>query len=664
VRFLLCLPLFLIAGLPLNEPLHAGAALLAAIALWTGVRRHGKIRLLLIGGVLAMACLLHLTWPHTNIPEGHNLFIVKQDGEPLSRLLPVPVYQAMATDFRTAYPTRQRCEATVYGCWQSQAVPAKAYAFSFTGIWRGTSLSRHVSDIDFQSAEELGAGFMNDLGYNWYKADSEIKRENPPYFVTYILPHALVDSRLCWRGKVFWQDNNNAYTLINHTTMACRDIVASDVGQQIFAYSFTPDTTLAIKLEKSPRQILFDLLYDALRIFLIGALVFCTVRVNWRGMLFPATCMAAMIALVTIRAPDLVWHAPIFAGGDDGLTHQSFARSMTQDLLSGDWLGFLRGVESVFYMMPGMRYVLSVNGLLFGDKLFGIVLALALLPLLISKTVTTLTNQTIARVVAASFIALGFLPDSSLTQLIGNFGSYAGDYIHWAHLGFPEIFGYVFFLAGLYKILHGLESRRFDQFVLAGLALAAAIFMRPNLAIAGAALLSGTTLLLFTQRQFRNLLALGAAFSPILLMPLHNIWFGEKFVLLTSAATISANLFVQPEAYLLAIKTGLGLANDPKAVSQSVWHVREFLASSNMAHRDLGSLIRLGLLIGLAPALLLPSSKHRLLAFTCLGLLLPLFFYNPTGRYVLLAWLLTTVASIAAFYQLVNKAKTTPTTAR
>ena len=63
---------------------------------------------------------------------------------------------------------------------------------------------------------------------------------------------------------------------------------------------------------------------------------------------------------------------PYMGRGNDGLTHYSYAREMVQSLSHHNILGWLRGNENIFYMMPGMRYLLGITMPFFGESIFGL----------------------------------------------------------------------------------------------------------------------------------------------------------------------------------------------------------------------------------------------------------------------------------------------------
>ncbi|HZL66395.1 MAG TPA: hypothetical protein VFC29_03600, partial [Candidatus Limnocylindrales bacterium] len=77
-------------------------------------------------------------------------------------------------------------------------------------------------------------------------------------------------------------------------------------------------------------------------------------------------------------------------------------------------------------------------------------------------------------------------------------------------------------------------SRRCRVSFAGALLLAVATFVRPVVAPAVAVLLGGAGIAALSQRQWGRLTGLCIGFLPILVMPLHNWYFGGVFVLFSS----------------------------------------------------------------------------------------------------------------------------------
>jgi hypothetical protein len=124
------------------------------------------------------------------------------------------------------------------------------------------------------------------------------------------------------------------------------------------------------------------------------------------------------------------------------------------------------------------------------------------------------------------------------------FGSTYFLYVKYALQGFGDTAAYMFYLAGL-AIIAGPTvagpSRRCRAAFAGALLLALATFVRPVIAPAVAVLLGGAGIAALSQRQWGRLGGLCIGFLPILVMPLHNCYFGGVLVLF-SANIVNTNL--------------------------------------------------------------------------------------------------------------------------
>ena len=66
----------------------------------------------------------------------------------------------------------------------------------------------------------------------------------------------------------------------------------------------------------------------------------------------------------------------------DGLVHEGYGRVMYENFLNMNLLNTLKGVESIYYFMPGLRYFSFLEKLFFGDNHFGIYTILIFLPII------------------------------------------------------------------------------------------------------------------------------------------------------------------------------------------------------------------------------------------------------------------------------------------
>jgi hypothetical protein len=139
---------------------------------------------------------------------------------------------------------------------------------------------------------------------------------------------------------------------------------------------------------------------------------------------------------------------------------------------------------------------------------------------------------------------------------------------------------------------------------------------------------------LLIQKRWGEATRLAVGFAPLLLIPLHNWYFGHEFVPLTSSAFTPDNLTAPPSTYWAAIKemgelnfSGDALARVLHQLSR--WH-------------DITDFYRVIAVLVVIWALLRTSSAPWLRGFALVTFSMQAFllFYLPNGRYALLAWLL------------------------
>ncbi len=234
-----------------------------------------------------------------------------------------------------------------------------------------------------------------------------------------------------------------------------------------------------------------------------------------------------------------------FDSGDDGLVYDGYARVMLQHLLAGDIKEALRGVESVFYFTPGMRYLRAFEHAIFGESYLGYLAVMMLLPMLVFGAFRRFLPPRWALALALTFAAIpvGVLFGTSLLQ-----------YVKWAARGFGDPAAYAAFLAAFILLLGATAADVRDRFApacAAGLLFALAIFVRPNLAPMTGILLAGAGLAALWQAQWRRLAGMCIGFVPVFGMALHNWVYGGELVLFTTTSEIAQSM--PPRDYVAAL---------------------------------------------------------------------------------------------------------------
>lgn len=630
------------AGIPLNEPSRLVIFFLAAIWLGAGRLRVGIWNWAAAFAVLAAVTIGAQLLPLPRIQEGHNIFVRISDGEALQRGLPAPVFKRMAELFDARFPPARRCKDNDF-CWarSNKGMPDRAFAFSADGAWSHPLWSRVVSGISFDDFRTLHLGDINLLRYNWGDGDdSDVTRPDTPYFAAWRISDDLVGSRICWRGETMW-GRDQSFVSFQHAERSCREISPADVGATVFGLGIAKNS-LAVELEMSPRLQLASNTWLALRISGVVAIALLLAAPTAQTLLVAILAGAGFIALVFYRRAgivdvhDILTKLPVFYGRDDGLTYEGHGRVMLQHALQGDWAGFLRGGEDAYYYQPGIRYFRSLEKAIFGETAYGYLLAFSFFPVVLYKLV---------RYVSAPWMGLS-LAVFLFFGIGASFGLDFYAYTYWMLRGFAEPLAYMLFLLAIFYGLHAADRLNMRDAALCGLLVTTAIFLRTNLAIAGVVLLVVLAYhLLF--RSPRLLVPLAATGALTLLIPLHNIYFGKRLVLLTSVVDNKLTLVMPPWVYAQALADIVtGNAGSPN-VQQLLAHLNLWLGTE----RGSVPVHAAALAVLLWATIAAKTFAVRLLAAVTCALQFTLMFWRPESRFGLLAWLMTVITILAFAWQ-------------
>ena len=621
-------------GIPVNTPVDGVALAMLVVALTAGTVRAGRRRWGLALVAVVVLTGVRLTLPLPMIEEGENVFVYSGPGGVFERALPREVFGALRDGFVARYPHGVAAQAA-----------NSVYAFSGDSVFQTPRYSRILHSLSFTSVASLRLGAVNSWNYNVYRPEHGLIRTDLPYFIRLDLPPTLAGGRLCWRGDLFWPTAGDAFERISHDQIGCRTLETA-MPASLFAIDIDPRRPLAITLEPPFPATAMGWLAMLLGLAAVIAVGGTLVRVNRHSLPLPMLAIIATLITAFVisgeHRPGFLWDIrsgfSILEGGNDGLTYASFAHDMVRAALHGDWGEALRGNEDVFYFMPGKRYLDAIQLVLFGETTYGALLFTGLFPLLLLA---------VMRVLLPERWAIGLFLIFLITPLLETYGFWNFYYIRLALRGFGEPFGYGFFLAALALILSRLsslpnteaarpkpahEQDDLTPWFLAGLALAGAVAVRPNLAPGTAVLLIIAAGRLFYDRQFNAIATLSIGFVPILLLPLHNWAYGGVFVPFTTAADISENLVATPSDYRNAILPLLTLQwQDPVLIR--VGHKIAAWVAPYEIWRQIAVIAAVLAVFGRSIPLPL-----RTLALIVLSQHAVLLFYNSGGRYGHLVW--------------------------
>ena len=420
--------------------------------------------------------------------------------------------------------------------------------------------SRSVTAIDFSDPVWFRLGFINDIAYNWYTDAPDVHRADPdrrfwmglrrwhlamPWFVMYRFPAAYAGSSLCWRGEVLWPRNHLAYETIQHAETACRVLQPDDIGRQIFGVALQSDSlamTLYPPWPVKARRIACAAVALLAVLAVLGLL--------WRGMVRqtvrPFVLIGLALIVIAVNDASLIGGWRPLDRGDDGLFYTGVGRDILQHFLRGDLSAALAGGERVYYYGgPGLRYLRAIEMIFFGDSSLGYLSLILLMPIIVLSLFKRFLSDAFAWRLALIF---------TIVPIGAIFGSSFFDYAKWAARGFADPAAQILLLAGLLVIVKPSDDV-IRAYTAGGAAflLALTVFVKPIIAPIAGIVLGGAGLAALARRQWWSLVAMCVGFLPVLVMPLHNWYFGHAFVLLSSNVQLPGTYVMPPAAYLSAL---------------------------------------------------------------------------------------------------------------
>jgi len=639
-----------VIGLPINHLFGYGMLAVAAVIIFYG-EVTAQLRPWLLAALIALVASIgqYLLNP-PRIDEGHNIFLTENtDSNPLLTGLPPDVYRLMAEEFVKLYPPERRCDPKNPGC-THYLPPERTYGFAADGIYDRPEFSRKVDGINFGDPVWLRLGVTNEMRYNWTGPGIEITRGKRdgrfwaglhrwqltmPFFVMYRFPAAYAGSDLCWKGDVLWEERNQQFVRLSNPVWACRTLEPSYIGKRIYGVAIKPGS-LAMALDPPVTVHLRQALATALAVFAVVSILGLLARWTRRQVALPFVLIGLALTVIAVNDASVIGGLRPLDGGDDGLFYESVGRQIAQYILAGDFARALEGGEKVFfYGGPGLRYLRAFERFLFGDSNLGYLALLLILPLIVFALYRRLLPVRWALALVFIFIAV---PVGAV------FGTSYFLYAKWVARGFADPAACIFAFAGVLYLI-GLRAQGpgngFAAACGSAALLALAVFVRPNIAPFVGVMLGGAGLAALYRHEWTRLAGLCIGFTPILLMPLHNWYFGGELVLFSSNSTHPLLLTMPPSAYLSALSE---------------------LVRLDLAGDNLGGLVRqmTGWLSGPAETrLMIPlhavavaivvrvalirclDGWVRLLAAATLTQHATAFFYIATPRYHFLAWFFT-----------------------
>ena len=420
------------------------------------------------------------------------------------------------------------------------------WAFSADSFFKKPQMTRYANYLDFENRHEFRIGVLNDAKYNYFAQNLGSSGAYYPLIFHFLIPNSLSNETFCWRGKIFLKFNDK-WEYKNSIKKQCLHLKnyfeSENKILKIYAFDFDQQNQLSISLI-STKNILINLLTILSSVIVLLLLT----RLEKKDFILIAFASFGIVIFLIDQHyrgghPSAFSGFPYMGRGNDGLTHYSFAREMTEALSRGDFIEWLRGKENIFYYMPGMRYIWGISMPFFGESFFGLLALISLVPLAIKKILSGITNKKFKNFLLFCFLIL------PIFEAFGFFHIYL---IKYTIEGFGAGFAIACLISAISLIWQkDLKLIRKSELYFAGILLFIAMALRPNYGPAIFVILLGLTFYyLFIYQKISYLFLLALGFSPFLLIPIHNYYFGNKFIPITNSANIQNNMRNSPDIWL------------------------------------------------------------------------------------------------------------------
>ncbi len=384
---------------------------------------------------------------------------------------------------------------------------------------------------------------------------------------------------------------------------------------------------------------------DVAALLAVVALLVLLVRVRPAETVRPFVLIGLGLMVIAIIDASFIGGWRPMDGGDDGLFYTGVGRQILQHLIHGDIMAALAGGENVYYYGgPGLRYWRALEMIVFGDTNLGYLSLVLVLPMIVLGLYRRFLSDEFAWRLALVFVAI---PVGEI------FGTSFLDYAKWAARGFADPAAHILLLWGVLVIVapRGGAVNRAGIAAGGALLLALAVFTKPIVAPIPGIVLAGAGLAALHQRQWRRLAGMCIGFLPVLVMPLHNWYFGHAFVLLSGNACLPGTCVMTPTAISSALaelaRLDFGGPNVQQASSQIVsWLSQPSERAVSIPFNAVAAVIVFYVTLrgrDFDPWL-------RLIGAAVLAEFVVDFIYAPTPRYYFEMWLLSAVI-VAVFIE-------------
>lgn len=555
------------------------------------------------------------------IVQGSNVFIGgdNYDNSIFKEKLPKKIYTKLNTDFKKIYPN------------SISGPDINVYHKSVSQIFYKSPETKSVENISWSNRYQLQLGAFNNTKYNAY-GDQQPKRTKLPFFVKYSFPsdYSNKNAKFCWEGTAYV---GKRLDKTEFAKMGCIDFNSIKINSSEFydVWLIESGDTLPLKA-KLILPIKYKIAYYLKHIviilscLLILSIIFKNINYSKCSIYFISFIIS--LALSFYFYPNLINRFIIFEGGNDGLLYVHFAHMISDFLSIKDFKGAFMGGERAYDLMPFYRYIWILNFILFEESPWMFIFILTFFPIVIYE----IFKEILGKKYAKYFLIFWFF-----IPIFEAFGFCHFYYVKLTLRGFGEPLSYLCFLSALLHLIKfkkNYDNLNYNNSFTFGLLLSLSIGLRANI-LPACLVLIVFYLILAYKVDSKAFLFLFIGLSLVLIMPIHNYIFTNKFIPLTIAAYKDWNLGARPSDYFKLFKSLFTLSLDFNILKKIIDHI----------HGEI-KLYEVWYHLSIAINLLYAFKKNspfiiRCLSISSLSLISLLLFYHVGGRYSYLSWTLS-----------------------
>ena len=474
--------------------------------------------------------------------------------------------------------------------------------------------------LNISNLNELRSNLFSSPGTTMDYNNKYINNTNYPFILKFKFPDLYINSTLC-------APNTESKQICQNITEVNKNFEIINKGEKNRIYLKQNFKIMVIKFLFS--FILLISLYNLLKkiyIFEIKKKI---------TLLYPLSTILCLIIIGLSNNINFLNSYLYQYPGGDGFLYLYWGNLIAASFNNLDFFEFFRGGANVFYWMPGMRYFVGLEKILYGNAYYLHIIFLTLLPFIINSFLKIYLPKKIVLVLMVSFL---FFP------LMHHMGFSFFQFFRYFTKVFAEPVAYTIFLLGFVRLIHFYKNKKmmFSTLPLTCLIIVTSCIFRPNLTISSFFLLLIPFIYLIINKHIKVLIIFSFCGSIIFLPLLHNIIYSNEIVLFTTAAFSNANIKININDYITLITT-FNLEYEKKRMLVEM--LKNFIHPAEL-HKYF--ILFFGIFFSLKTIFLknIILTPLYILIFSQLVLF---FFINPGPRYMWIFWLCSLVLSIYTF---------------